>query len=1128
MARDTVAFISYARQDGEEFATTLRQRLEREEHEITLWQDRTRMEGGVDFEEQIRRAIDAVQFLILVMTPAAMRSKWVEKEWRYAREQGVCVCPVAGAPEADLQGPRQQLPRWMSQAHMYDLDHEWTRFVNFLKSPCQATRVPFMADDLPTTFIERPTVLAKILDNVLDQEHKNPSAKTVALYGSPGFGKTALALNACHHGDVMAACDGGILWATLGEQPSVVRELTKLYAALTNERPQFLDADDAAIEFAKKLEGKRCLIVIDDIWDLEHARPFLRGGDQCTRLLTTRNARIAAEIAEESRRISIGELETAQAERLLTARLTARPADMTKFRALAARLGNWPILLELAGSTLYEQIIYGESTEGALAWVNEALDRFGVVAFDREDAHLRNQAIAKTIEVSLSLLKDNRQRSLELAIFPEDVDVPLTMVGCAWGTDDLQTRRLAQRMNELSIIKLNLAGSVLRLHDAMRDYLATQLTDAAHLHGRVADAWQDPARMWQDPARIAVAYARRYAVYHLVESMLDRHQVHARGLRLVRLLTSRRFQEYQQQQGDLVVLHRQLAKAVERAAESSAPQSAAMMAALAVAARSYSVAKRPGWLFELALEGKVDDAEVRLDLFDAEPEWMTAARLTIAWLAAERNPADARALTTRTAAACDRPELRSLLAWVQEAPDGVPPGVVEIQGGPDLYQVASILERAGGVEGSSEGIEPLRASLLASGLSDTAGFLAEDDGPPLVAFARKDPPSHTQYLRQYIAIHAANKYRYYRNRSLWMLLKPVLEYPEAAWVRMIVEELVTSALTVTSIDFQDALPLTVMALKARADNQNAAQQLTQYAQRLCEEAALLSPLRGKSDSWTYYQRRASGLAEIYATMMGQSAEAARFLQLAQDLPQGFAGYRAYAALTLAEAMRIVHPDDHAMMETALASAQAAAHRIQDYPFCLQATARVNAMRSRWGTAGMPVEEVIKRFLKHPRAPEFCAVHRILDPFAYRVPNPHTIPLPPHVRSASTLRAVASAYRLNPVALQNANPDCDRGLDDRLEQDTEVNIPDDDFIPLLAARFAAEVLAAKAAKVMTVERSLELIQSLVPLAAPNPTTLDTVLSRLLLASSGITLELPDVLTALVPSTFESSVATRGTW
>jgi len=87
-------FISYRRSDGEEFATQLRKRLEREEPEITLWQDRARMEGGRGWWKQITDALDAVQFMVLVMTPDAMKSEVVRKEWRYARQQGVCIYPV--------------------------------------------------------------------------------------------------------------------------------------------------------------------------------------------------------------------------------------------------------------------------------------------------------------------------------------------------------------------------------------------------------------------------------------------------------------------------------------------------------------------------------------------------------------------------------------------------------------------------------------------------------------------------------------------------------------------------------------------------------------------------------------------------------------------------------------------------------------------------------------------------------------------------------------------------------------------------------------------------------------------------------------------------------------------------
>src|SRR6266571_769511 len=90
-------FISYARSDGKQFAADLRQRLEAEH--IPLWQDRIGMEGGRDWWQQITEALDKVEFMVLVMTPAAVVSETVRKKWRYARQQGVCVYPMIGAPD---------------------------------------------------------------------------------------------------------------------------------------------------------------------------------------------------------------------------------------------------------------------------------------------------------------------------------------------------------------------------------------------------------------------------------------------------------------------------------------------------------------------------------------------------------------------------------------------------------------------------------------------------------------------------------------------------------------------------------------------------------------------------------------------------------------------------------------------------------------------------------------------------------------------------------------------------------------------------------------------------------------------------------------------------------------------
>jgi len=49
--------LSYARMDGEAFATALRRRLEEQEPDITLWQDLAKLEGGVGWWPQIEAAL---------------------------------------------------------------------------------------------------------------------------------------------------------------------------------------------------------------------------------------------------------------------------------------------------------------------------------------------------------------------------------------------------------------------------------------------------------------------------------------------------------------------------------------------------------------------------------------------------------------------------------------------------------------------------------------------------------------------------------------------------------------------------------------------------------------------------------------------------------------------------------------------------------------------------------------------------------------------------------------------------------------------------------------------------------------------------------------------------------------
>jgi len=226
-----------------------------------------------------------------------------------------------------------------------------------------------MAPPLPVDFVPRPREFESVRSLLLNSGSRQAIAITTALTGAGGFGKTTLATALCHDDEIASAFDDGILWVTLGQTPNLQAELTRLYAALTGERPGFLSVEDASQALATKLEHLDCLLVIDDVWAAAHLRPFLRGGAACARLITTRHG----DVTEDASRIDVDEMTVSEAVSLVVARIGERPVDLEPIRQLAHRLGEWPLLIKLAGAAMRQRMDRGDSLPGALQYVNAAV-----------------------------------------------------------------------------------------------------------------------------------------------------------------------------------------------------------------------------------------------------------------------------------------------------------------------------------------------------------------------------------------------------------------------------------------------------------------------------------------------------------------------------------------------------------------------------------------------------------------------------------------------------------------------------------------------------------------------------------------------------------------------------------
>jgi hypothetical protein len=155
------------------------------------------------------------------------------------------------------------------------------------------------------------------------------------------------------------------------------------------------------------------------------------------------------------------------------------------------------------------------------------------------------------------------------------------------------------------------------------------------------------------------------------------------------------------------------------------------------------------------------------------------------------------------------------------------------------------------------------------------------------------------------------------------------------------------------------------------------------------------------------------------------------------------------------------------------------------------TARVNATRKLWWPA-FDLEERARRLPEAGHRPEAAALHRVGHRYIGR--RPDALQLPEWAFEDRSFDGLERLYQRRKADFLRMN-----GRDRPLSEAEEVAVPDPGFVPHLAARLAAEVLAQAGGVPLPPER-LQLLRSLVPYAVLSPTALDAVLTRLVLAQA----------------------------
>lgn len=346
-------------------------------------------------------------------------------------------------------------------------------------SRARASRAPADAIGLPRMpehFVPRPAERRRLLAELRRLAAGGGAiglASTAALRGTGGFGKTTLALDVCRQPAVRALFPDGVVWLEVGQEPALTVLLADMTARVTGRPPaRFGSVSAAAAALAEALEGRRVLLVLDNVWRAGDLEPFLRGGSGCVRLVTCRRADVLPATAAV---LPVDRMEPAQAIELLGRDVPG--ASGAVLYPLYERTHRWPVVLGILNGVLRARSsrLASLPLEQVVEGLARRLDDGGLSGAD-DLAGAQDRTVREVLAFSLEELAADRSgtalrdRFMSLAAFPPDQIIGFDELAEAWNCDELEARAVCDRLADRSLLSpAELAG--VRLHDVIRDHV---------------------------------------------------------------------------------------------------------------------------------------------------------------------------------------------------------------------------------------------------------------------------------------------------------------------------------------------------------------------------------------------------------------------------------------------------------------------------------------------------------------------------------------------------------------------------------------------------------------------------------------------------------------------------------
>ena len=310
---------------------------------------------------------------------------------------------------------------------------------------------------LPPIHVNRQLLLDEIVSKVIKAkvEHGTFEA-TLTIVGAGGFGKTTIVTSLCYHCKIKEHFTDGFLFIELGQQANdPIIKLRAIHDLLAGKHCNINAVEQNLKQLTSKYYSK-LLVIIDDVWHIEDASPFVNALSSCKLILTTRRNDIKQYIPSKHL-ITIGPMRQDEAISLLTNKVfdvsQLSQKSINLLHEVAQDVLLWPLLLSLVRGQLCHYVkIRSFSNHQAIENVQIKLRHGGLIAIGGSSTEVasrcRRYAVKSCIENTLQLLSESLSEKIKKLILWTGIGTSLQVevLNCLWNTTKQEAKGAVDKL----------------------------------------------------------------------------------------------------------------------------------------------------------------------------------------------------------------------------------------------------------------------------------------------------------------------------------------------------------------------------------------------------------------------------------------------------------------------------------------------------------------------------------------------------------------------------------------------------------------------------------------------------------------------------------------------------------